>query len=113
MGPLRLGFALLLTLGITYGTAVVVYQTPLLHGLFTSLRHFHGVSYEVVPLITGTAIALGLDYDIFLVSRIVEFRRKGFTDRASIFRGAAKTSGIISGAGLIMVLAFSGLLLSD
>merc|ERR1719329_349131 len=113
MVPLRLGFALLLTLGITYGTAVLVYQTPLLHAIFPVLKHFHGVAYEVVPLVTGTAIALGLDYDIFLVSRIVEFRSKGFTDRASVFRGAAKTSGIISGAGLIMILAFSGLLLSD
>merc|ERR1719272_1022711 len=98
MVPIRLGFALLLTLGITYGTGVLVYQTPLLHGIIPSLSHFHGIAYEVVPLITGTAIALGLDYDIFLVSRIYEFRKKGFTDRASVFRRAAKTSGIISGA---------------
>jgi len=62
---------------------------------------------------TCVAIALGLDYDIFLVSRIVEFRMQGYSDRASIFRGTAKTGGVISGAGLIMALAFSGLCFAD
>merc|ERR1711972_203838 len=97
----------------TYGTAVIVYQTPLLHGIFPWLAPFHGLTFEVVPMVTGTAIALGLDYDILLVSRIVEFRLQGFTDRASVFRGATKAGGVISGAGLIMALAFSGLCFSD
>ena len=47
------------------------------------------------------AVALGLDYDIFLVSRIVEFRKEGFNDRSSIILGVASTGGIISGAGLV------------
>merc|ERR1719321_626492 len=102
MVPLRLGLALLFTLAATYGVAVIVYQTPLLHGIFPGLRYFDGVAFEVVPMVTGFAIALGLDYDIFLVSRIVEFREQGFSDRASVFRGATKAGGVITGAGLIM-----------
>jgi len=113
MIPLRLAIALLFTLAATYGTAVVIYQTPLLHGLFPWLAGFHGVVFEVIPMSTGLMIALGLDYDIFLVTRIVEFRENGFSDRASVFRGTAKTGGIISGAGIIMALAFSGLTFSD
>merc|ERR550537_1710641 len=62
---------------------------------------------------TGVAIALGLDYDILLVTRIVEFREQGFSDKASVFRGATKAGGVISGAGLIMCLAFTGLCFSD
>merc|ERR1711920_495425 len=77
------------------------------------LKSFYGVAFEVVPMVTGVAIALGLDYDILVVSRVVEFRKRGYTDRASVFRGATKASAVISGAGLIMVLAFSGLLFSD
>ncbi|CAL1154720.1 unnamed protein product [Cladocopium goreaui] len=69
--------------------------------------------WKVIPLVTGIAIALGLDYDIFLVSRIVEFRVQRYSDRASIFRGVLKTGDVISGAGLIMSLAFSGLIFSD
>lgn len=113
MVPIRLSVALLFTLAATFGVAVIVYQTPLLHGLFPCLRDFDGVVYEAVPMVTGVAIALGLDYDIFLVTRIVEFRLMGFTDKASVFRGAAKSSGVISGAGVIMALAFTGLLFSD
>jgi uncharacterized membrane protein YdfJ with MMPL/SSD domain len=113
MVPLRLGLALLFTLAATYGVAVIVYQTPLLHGLFPWLAPFHGLTFEVVPMVTGVCIALGLDYDIFLVTRIVEFRMQGYTDRASVFRGAAKAGGVISGAGLIMSLAFTGLCFSD
>jgi len=113
MVPLRLVLALFFTLAATYGVAVIIYQTPLLHGIFPWLAAFHGVTYEVIPMVTGVAIALGLDYDIFLVSRIVEYRKLGFSDRASVFRGTTKTGGIISGAGIIMSLAFSGLCFSD
>lgn len=111
--PLRLALALFVTLGATYGAGVIIYQTPLLHGLFPWLAPFDGLTYEVVPMVTGICIALGLDYDIFLVSRVVEFRKQGFSDRASVFRGATKAGGVISGAGLIMSLAFSGLCFSD
>merc|ERR1740121_1579081 len=85
MVPLRLAFALLFTLGATYGAGIIIYQTPLLHGMFPFLKPFDGIVYEAVPMATGVCIALGLDYDIFLISRIVEFRTQGYTDRASVF----------------------------
>eukprot|EP00913_Durusdinium_trenchii_P024638 g23129.t1 len=85
--PLRLALALVFTLLATFGMGVVIYQTTFLHGLFPQLKYFSGITYEVIPLVTGIAIALGLDYDIFLVSRIVEFRMQRYSDRASIFRG--------------------------
>merc|ERR1719261_1107681 len=93
--------------------AVIVYQTSLLHRLFPWLIPFHGLTYEVVPMVTGVAVALGLDYDILLVTRILEFRLQGYSDRASVFRGATKAGGVISGAGVIMSLAFTGLCFSD
>lgn len=111
--PLRLALAMLFTLVATFGMGVLVYQTTLLHGFMPQLKYFNGVTYEVIPLVTGIAIALGLDYDIFLVSRIMEFRVQRYSDRASIFRGVLKTGDVISGAGLIMSLAFSGLIFSD
>lgn len=113
MVPIRLGFALIFTLAATYGMAVLVYQTSLLHGIFPWLANFYGLPYEVVPMVTGTAIALGLDYDIFLVSRVFEYRLQGYSDRASVFRGATKAGGVISGAGIIMSCAFTGLCFSD
>jgi len=110
--PLRLAVALIFTLAVTFGFAVIVYQTPLLHSVCPWLKDHYGLTYESIPVALCIAIALGLDYDIFLISRIVEFRKQGFTDRDAIVYGVAKTGGIISGAGLIMALAFSGLLVS-
>eukprot|EP00928_Gymnodinium_smaydae_P009868 TRINITY_DN13693_c0_g2_i1.p1 TRINITY_DN13693_c0_g2~~TRINITY_DN13693_c0_g2_i1.p1 ORF type:complete len:1169 (-),score=134.09 TRINITY_DN13693_c0_g2_i1:26-3247(-) len=113
MITLRLAFALVFTLAATYGAGVIVYQTPLLYGMFPFLANYNGLAVETVPAVTGVCIALGLDYDIFLVSRIVEFRSRGYSDRAAIFRGATQSGGVIAGAGLIMALCFSGLCFSD
>jgi len=110
--PLRLAFALLFTLAGTFSFAVVVYQTPLMHGIWPWLANYNGLTYESVPIATCIAVALGLDYDIFLISRIFEFRQQGMSDRESIVWGVSKTGSIISGAGVIMALAFSGLLFS-
>jgi len=109
---LQLAFALVFTLPATFGFAVLVFQTPLCWRFAPWLAAHNGLTYESVPVALCIGIALGLDYDIFLISRIVEFRKRGLSDRDSIVFGVAKTGGIISGAGLIMSLAFSGLLFS-
>ena len=56
-------------------------------------------------------VGLALDYDIFLMSRVVEFRRMGWSDPAAICLAIEKTGGIITAAGLIMSISFAGLLL--
>ena len=48
--------------------------------------------------------------DIFLISRIQEYRAKGYTETSSIVKGLVKTGSIITAAGMIMAIAFSGLL---
>lgn len=110
--PLRLALALAFTLSVAFSAAVLVYQTSMFHWLFPWLANYDGLTYEVVPLAACVAVALGLDYDIFLVSRILEFRLSGLSDKDSIIAGVAATSGVISGAGTIMALAFSGLFFS-
>lgn len=61
------------------------------------------------PVVVG----LGLDYDTFLLTRIMEYRMSGLSDRQSVLKGTVKTGGIITAAGIIMAIAFSGLLFSD
>jgi len=58
-------------------------------------------------------VGLSLDYDVFLISRVVEYRTEGRSDAESVLLGLAKTGRIITAAGLIMAIAFFGLLLSD
>lgn len=57
-------------------------------------------------------IGLGLDYDVFLISRIYEFRLAGYVDHAAALKGVYKTGYIITAAGLIMTVAFGGLFAS-
>ena len=58
-------------------------------------------------------VGLGLDYDIFLASRVLEFRLNGYDEQSSILKGLYKTGGIITAAGTIMAVAFGGLLFAS
>jgi predicted RND superfamily exporter protein len=93
----------LLTIGLsvawTFGLAVLIFekwlQTPL---------------YWFTPIFSfSIVVGLGLDYDIFLLSRIHEYRDAGFGTNASIVKGTYLTGYIITGAGVIMILAFISL----
>eukprot|EP01063_Lacrimia_lanifica_P039161 TRINITY_DN8535_c0_g1_i1.p1 TRINITY_DN8535_c0_g1~~TRINITY_DN8535_c0_g1_i1.p1 ORF type:complete len:1000 (+),score=319.10 TRINITY_DN8535_c0_g1_i1:52-3051(+) len=112
--PLRLLLALGYTLAITLGTGYVIYQTDAFHWLFPWLAHYRngGLDFVVPAILLPVCIALGLDYDIFLISRIIEIREQGVPDADAIVMGVARTGSTISGAGVIMAIAFGGLMAS-
>ena len=56
---------------------------------------------------------LTLDYDLFLIGRIYEFRMEGYSTSEATVLGLEKTGGIITTAGIIMLAAFSVLLMSS
>ena len=56
-------------------------------------------------------VGLALDYDIFLINRMIQYREMGWSDRASACLAIEKTAGIINAAGLIMMIAFAGMLI--
>ena len=58
-------------------------------------------------------VGIALDYDIFLVGRIVELHNEGVSTQNSILLGVASTGTIITAAGVIQALAFFGLMLSS
>ena len=68
----------------------------------------------LVPVMSfSILVGLSLDYDVFLISRIVEYRELGVSDEGSILFGLYKTGRIITAAGIIMAIAFAGLLMSE
>merc|ERR1712154_375703 len=71
--------------------------------------------YWLIPVMTVTIlIGLALDYDVFLFARIYEYRvMGGVPTHEAIIRGVYKTGSIITAAGIIMGIAFCGLLLSQ
>jgi len=105
--PLRLALTLALPLTFVFGLAVLFFEGgwvwPAVSGL-----------YWLTPVMSfSILVGLGLDYDIFLYSRIYEYRLEGYSDRAAIAHGVYKTGGIITAAGIIMAIAFAGLLASS
>jgi putative drug exporter of the RND superfamily len=106
--PVRLLGTVVVTLVIVSGSIVFAYQYASgWTGESAGVYWFVGLCS--VPLVIG----LTIDYDVFLISRIYEFRHRGFTTEASILRGMAKQSTTITTAGIIMTIAFSSLMLAD
>jgi len=114
--PLRAVISIGLTVGIVYGAAIFVYEDGVLVGLgFPGLmpeEQDKCLSWIPPILCFSILVGLGLDYDIFLISRILEARQEGEDDREAIVTGLTKTGSTITAAGLIMGTAFSGLLFS-
>lgn len=100
--PLRLIGTVLLNVSITISMTMIVFiymsGTPVLW---------------LLPLILFVvAMGLGMDYDIFLTTRIREEVSKGKTDEEAIKTAVEKTGGIITACGMIMGGAFGTMLLS-
>ena len=61
--------------------------------------------YWLTPVMTfSILVGLALDYDLFLFTRVKEYRHQGYTNRAAIIKGVDKTGGIITAAGLSFVI---------
>ena len=112
---LRLAATVVISLAWTYGLMVMVYQPGPDQAAFAvltpSVMESTGI-YWIIPVMSfSILVGLALDYDIFLMSRVVEFRREGWSDQASISLAIEKTGTIITAAGVIMSISFAGLLL--
>lgn len=114
---LRLLFTVSISLLWTYGLMVMVYQPGSGQDFFSfitpSILDSSGI-YWIIPIMSfSILVGLALDYDIFLMSRVVEYRMMGWSDRAAVCLAIEKTGSIITAAGVIMSVSFCGLLLPD
>jgi RND superfamily putative drug exporter len=113
--PLRAILTIMLTLAFVFGFATLTYQYDIFKWThWEGLIAFGSLSW-IPPLVCFSIIVgIGLDYDIFLITRIQEFRsQEKYNTTDSIMKGVHKTGGIITAAGVIMAIAFSGLLISS
>jgi uncharacterized membrane protein YdfJ with MMPL/SSD domain len=96
--PLRSIVSISCTLAFSFGLAVLVYQDGLWD--LTRIRSLIAVEGDIcwlVPVMSFSIIVgLALDYDFFLVSRILEFRLDGYQHQSSIVAGLDATGGIIT-----------------
>lgn len=94
---------LMLTTVLSFGTAMGVSAL-----LFNHVFNFPGAD-PAVPLYGFVfLVALGIDYNIFLMTRVREESLKHGT-RQGILRGLTVTGGVITSAGLVLAATFAAL----
>jgi RND superfamily putative drug exporter len=97
----------LLSVAASFGILVLVFQDG--HG--SSLLGVPGGTGSVFPLVPIVAFAivfgLSMDYEVFLVARVLEARRSGLSEMDAIPEGLARTAGLITSAAAIMIVVFA------
>jgi RND superfamily putative drug exporter len=103
----------LLSVGASFGALVVVFQEG--HGskLF-GLDGPTGSVYPIVPILSFAIVfGLSMDYEVFLVARVLEERRRGLSERSAVIEGLARTAGLITSAAAIMIAVFTAFTLGS
>jgi RND superfamily putative drug exporter len=97
----------LLSVAASFGALVLVFQDG--HGI-----RFFGVPegtvsiFPIVPIVAFAIVfGLSMDYEVFLVARVLEERRRGLSEMEAIPEGLAKTAGLITSAAAIMIVVFA------
>jgi RND superfamily putative drug exporter len=97
----------LLSVTASFGALVLVFQDG--HG--SGLLGVPGGTGSVFPLVPIVAFAivfgLSMDYEVFLVARVLEARRSGMSEMDAIPEGLARTAGLITSAAAIMIVVFA------
>jgi putative drug exporter of the RND superfamily len=97
----------LLSVAASFGALVLVFQEG--HG--SGWLGVHGGTGSVFPLVPIVAFAivfgLSMDYEVFLVARVLEARRYGLSETDAIPEGMARTAGLITSAAAIMIVVFA------
>ena len=97
----------LLSVGASFGALVLVFQEG--HGskLF-GLAGPTGTVYPIVPILSFAIVfGLSMDYEVFLVARVLEERRRGLCEKTAVIEGLAHTAGLITSAAAIMIAVFT------
>jgi RND superfamily putative drug exporter len=97
----------LLSVAASFGALVLVFQD----GCGSSLLGVPEGTDSVFPLVPIVAFAivfgLSMDYEVFLVARVLEARRSGLSEMDAIPEGLARTAGLITSAAAIMIVVFA------
>eukprot|EP00466_Bigelowiella_natans_P008013 jgi/Bigna1/134611/aug1.26_g9319 len=101
----RLMATVAFSLAWVFGLVVI-----LLQDIRISHSEGDGVHFIVPIVCVPVLVGLTLDYDLFLLVRIFEYRMKGYSTKDATVVAMYNTSGIITTAGLIMIIAFSSLM---
>ena len=97
----------LLSVAASFGALVLVFQDG--HGSgFLGVPGGTGSVFPLVPIVAFAIVfGLSMDYEVFLVARVLEARRSGLSEMDAIPEGLARTAGLITSAAAIMIVVFA------
>jgi putative drug exporter of the RND superfamily len=96
-----------LSVAASFGALVLVFQDG--HGSsFLGVREGTVSIFPIVPIVAFAIVfGLSMDYEVFLVARVLEARRSGLSELEAIPEGLARTAGLITSAAAIMIVVFA------
>ncbi|MDQ3950703.1 MAG: MMPL family transporter [Gemmatimonadota bacterium] len=111
--PLKAVLLNLISVGAAFGAAVLVFQDGYGARLLGLEGPLDGIFPAVPLLVFCTVFGLSMDYEVFLVARVAEARRRGADDADAVVEGVRQTGGVITSAALIMTVVFGAFMLGD
>jgi len=109
--PVKAAVMSALTLGSTMGILTWIF----VDGHFSTWLNFTPTPLMVVVIALVVAVGFGLatDYEVFLVSRMVEARERGMSTAEAIRIGTATTGRLITAAALVLAVVAGSFVFSD
>ncbi len=97
----------LLSVAASFGALVLVFQDG--HGSrWLGVPAATGSIFPIVPIVAFAIVfGLSMDYEVFLVARVLEARRCGLSETDAIPEALARTAGLITSAAAIMIVVFA------
>ena len=95
------------------GFLVWGFQQDHLNGVLGSFQPVDSTDLNALILVLVIIYGLSLDYEVFLLTRVREFHLQGYSGRAAVVEGLARTGGTITSAALIMLVILAGLTTSE
>ncbi|MBA2944088.1 MMPL family transporter [Paenibacillus sp. CGMCC 1.16610] len=110
--PLKAVLMNMLSLGASLGCVVLVFQ----HGYLADLLHITSIGYvsATLPVIIFCVVfGISMDYEVFLISRIMEeYEASGDNDKSTA-EGLKKTGSLITSAAFILVVVVGSFIFTD
>ncbi|MFF4734761.1 MMPL family transporter [Streptomyces sp. NPDC001262] len=102
-----------LSLAATFGIIVAVFQQGRLEWLIGPLNAPDTTDVIIPAVMFCTAFGLSMDYEVFLLSRILEEHRNGTETRLAVATGLQRTARLFTSAALVFAVVMASLAACD
>lgn len=110
--PLKAVIMNILSLGASLGIVVLVFQDGFLADLFQVSST--GLVFAMLPVIIFCVVfGISMDYEVFLISRIIEQYEMTGDNERSTAEGLIKTGSIITSAAFILIVVVGAFIFTD